>query len=223
MLFKKLQKHFKKKTFTPKEAADLGISARMLNHFLKKGEIHKVGRGLYSFIEFSTDEAEWKYYDLAIAAKSYKGAVICLVSALNYWNLTEEFERSFWLAFPNNRPAIKNESIKMYRPRNLIIGIIKIKLSGIDVKITDPERSIIDAFKYLDEESAITSLRLYLNQEENKIQMAKLIDYAIKLRELKILRIINAMASSQAKSYPAIKGKAFKDTIREIRKVRKAI
>jgi predicted transcriptional regulator of viral defense system len=223
MLVNKLQKHFQKKTFTPKEAAALGISARMLNHFFKKGEIHKVGRGLYSFVEFSPDEADWKYYDLAMATKSYKGAVICLISALNYWNLTEEFERSFWLAFPNNRPAIKNEAIRMYRPRNLSIGVIEIKLAGVKVKITDIERSIIDAFKYLDEESSITSLRLYLAQEEGKIHMAKLIDYAIKLREIKILRIINEIASSQAKSYPVIKGQAFKDTIREISKMRKAI
>jgi predicted transcriptional regulator of viral defense system len=223
MLLNKLQKHFQQKTFTPKEAATLGISARMLNHFFKKGEIHKVGRGLYSFAKFSSDEADWKYHDLAMAAKSYKGAVICIISALNYWNLTEEFERTFWLAFPNNRPAIQNDLIRMYRPRNLIIGIIKIKLAGVEVKITDPERSIIDAFKYLDEESSITSLRLYLTQDESKIHMAKLIDYAIKLRELKILRIIRAMANSQAKSYPAIKGQAFKDTIREISKVRKVI
>jgi predicted transcriptional regulator of viral defense system len=222
MLINTLKEHFRNKTFTPKEAAAFGVSSRMLTHFLKQGAIYKVARGFYSFKETGT-EADWKYYDLVMAAKSYKGSVVCLISALEYWSLTEEFARGYWLAFPNNRPAIKNELIKMYRPRNLELGVIEVKIAGEKVKITDPERSIIDAFKYLDEESSITSLRLYLAQEENKIDMKKLIDYAITLRELKLLRIINETASREVKSYPSIKGKAFADTIKEISKVRKVI
>ena len=41
----------------------------------------------------------------------------------------------------------------MIRPRNLELGIIKIQLSGVVVKVTDPERIIVDSFKYLDGES----------------------------------------------------------------------
>lgn len=41
----------------------------------------------------------------------------------------------------------------MIRPRKLELGIIKIQLSGVVVKITDPERIIMDAFKYLNGES----------------------------------------------------------------------
>jgi hypothetical protein len=108
----------------------------------------------------------------------------------------------------------------MYRPRNLELGIIKIQLSGVEVKITDPERSLIDAFKYLDEESSVTSLRMYLNQEESKVNVTKLVDYALKLKQVKLLRILKQVASAQAKSYPGLKDKAFRETIKAMPKMR---
>lgn len=220
MIIEKLKEKYSVGTFSSKAAEELGISARMLSYLIKKGEIQRISRGLYALAGVDPSGPDWKYYDLATTASSYKDAVICLVSALTYWEMTEEFARSYWLAFPNNHPPIKNEMVRMYRPRNLETGIVKIKLSGVDVRMTDPERSIVDAFKYLDEESAVTSLRFYLNQAESKINIAKLVKYALELKELKLIRILKDTASSQARSYPALKGKAFKDTIREISKIR---
>lgn len=220
MMIEKLKDKFSKGTFSSKDAEELGVSARMLTHLVKKGEIQRISRGLYSLAGVDPSGDDWKYYDLATTASSYKDAVICLISALNYWEITEEFARSFWLAFPNNHPPIKNPMVRMYRPRNLELGIMKIQLSGIEVKITDPERSIIDAFKYLDEESSVTSLRMYLNQEESKINVVKLVNYAVTLKEFKLLKILKDVASAQAKSYPALKEKAFRETIKAMSKIR---
>lgn len=220
MMIEKLKNKYPQDNFSTKDAGELGITPRMLTYFVKRGEIQRIGRGLYSLAGVDTSGEDWQYYDLALAASSYKDAVICLVSALNYWEITEEFARSFWLAFPNNHPPIRNPMVRMYRPRNLELGIIKIQLSGIEVKITDRERSIIDAFKYLDEESSVTSLRMYLNQEESKINVVKLINYAVTLKEVKLLKILKDVASAQAKSYPALKEKAFRETIKAMSKIR---
>lgn len=220
MMIDKLKERFSKVSFTSKDALELGVSARMLSHLHKKGEIQKINRSLYAISGVDTSGDDWTYYDLATASKSYKDAVVCLISALSYWQLTEEFARAHWLAFPNNHPPVKNELVRMYRPRNLETGVMKVNLSGVEVKITDPERSLVDAFKYLDEESALTSLRLYLGQEEAKINISKLIKYAVILKENKLIRILSETVASQVKSYPALKGKALKETIREISKVK---
>lgn len=220
MMIDKLKERFSKVSFTSKDALELGVSARMLSHLHKKGEIQKINRSLYAISGVDTSGDDWTYYDLATAAKSYKDAVVCLISALSYWQLTEEFARAHWLAFPNNHPPVKNELVRMYRPRNLETGVMKVNLSGVEVKITDPERSLVDAFKYLDEESALTSLRLYLDQEEAKINISKLIKYAVILKENKLIRILSQTVASQVKSYPALKGKALKETIRAISKVK---
>jgi hypothetical protein len=220
MVIEKLKNKFSQGTFSSKDAQEQGASARMLSYLVKKGEIQRISRGLYALTGVDPSGADWKYYDLATTASSYKDAVICLISALSYWEMTEELARSFWLAFPNNHPPVKNEMVRMIRPRNLETGVIKIKLSGVEVKITDPERSLVDAFKYLDVESAVTSLRFYLGQKESKINMAKLINCAVQMKELKILKILKDTASSQARSYPSLKGKAFKDAIKEFSKIR---
>ena len=47
--------------------------------------------------------------DLAHASKSYKGSAICLLSALSYWELTDEIPRQYWLAIPNNQPKKKTD------------------------------------------------------------------------------------------------------------------
>jgi predicted transcriptional regulator of viral defense system len=220
MLMDRIKGKFPKSAFTSREADELGISARMLTHLVKTGEIQRISRGLYSLAGVQPSGDDWRFYDLATTASSYKDAVICLISALSYWEITEEFARSFWLAFPNNHPPIKNPMVRMFRPRNLELGVIKIQLSDVEVKITDPERSIVDAFKYLDEESSVTSLRMYLNQEESKINVVKLVNYAVALKEFKLIKILKEIASAQAKSYPSLNEKAFRETIKAMSKIR---
>lgn len=222
MGIEQLQTKFPKRAFSSTEANDIGISARMLTYLVKKGEIQRISRGLYALAGIELGGGDWKYYDLATTANSYKDAVVCLISALSYWEMTEEVARSHWLAFPNNHPPVKNKMVKMLRPRNLESGVIKIKMSGIEVKITDRERSLIDAFKHLDEESAVTSFRFYLSQEESRINIPRLVKYAIQLKEVKLLKILKDLAAAQIKSYPALKGKAFKDVVKEISKLEKA-
>lgn len=220
MMIEKLKTNYSRESFSTKDAGELGITPRMLTYLVKRGEIQRIGRGLYALSGVDVSGEDWQYHDLALAASSYKDSVICLISALNYWEITEEFARSFWLAFPNNHPPVKNPIVRMYRPRNLELGVISIKLSGIDVKITDPERSVVDAFKQLDEESAVTSLRMYLGQDDSKINIAKLVSYAVELKESKILKILNDVASAQARSYPTLKEKSFRDTVKVISKIR---
>lgn len=220
MMIERLKSKYPEESFSTKDAGELGITPRMLTYLVKRGEIQRIGRGIYALAGVDASSEDWRFYDLALAASSYKDAVICLVSALSYWEITEEFARSFWLAFPNNHPPIKNAMVRMYRPRNLELGVIKIKLSGVEVKITDPERSIVDSFKQLDAESAVTSLRMYLGKADSKINIGKLVKYAVELKESKLLKILNDVASAQARSYPSLNEKTFRDTVRAISRIR---
>lgn len=220
MVLEKLKAKYSKKAFTTQNAEELGVSKRMLSYLVKRGELARIGRGRYTLPGVDAAGEDWKFFDLALVANTYKDATVCLISALSYWELTEEFPRAHWLAFPNNHPTVKNPMVRMYRPRNHDIGVMKIKLSGIDVRITDRERSMVDAFKYLEEESYLTSFKLYLEQEESKINIPRLINYAVELRELKLITLLSEIASAQAKSYPSLNAKAFRDTVKSISKIR---
>ena len=208
----RLKNNFLERRFTTDQAKSIGVSPRMLSYAVKMGQIERVGRGHYIFSDFNVDK-DFQFADLALKAASYKESVICLVSALNYWELTDEIAKQFWLAFPNNYPVPKKaEMVRVYRPRNLKTGVIEKVISGLRVKITDPERSIVDTFKNLDTESAITSLRYYLGQDEDKVKIGKLLEMATKLKARNLIKLLENITIAQAQDYPSLNAKIFKQS-----------
>jgi predicted transcriptional regulator of viral defense system len=200
-------------SFTTKDANNFGISSRMLSFYVDNGELERIGRGLYVFSDFSVDK-DFMYQDLALTAKSIKDSVICLVSALIYWDITEEFLGDFWLAIPNNHPIPKSsKNVRFIRPRDLKTGVITKEIAGQKIKITTPERSVCDAFKYLDEETAITSLRMYMSQNNNKQNIPKLLNTAVALKSIEVIKIMNEIAHAMSKHYPSMDRESFRDFV----------
>jgi predicted transcriptional regulator of viral defense system len=216
---KKLKKIVRNRCFTTKEANEIGVSSRMLSFYIEKKEIERVERGLYILPDCDVGE-EYSFHELALLSKSIKGSVICLISALNYWDMTDEIEREYWLAIPNNYPIPKGKKkVRFIRPRDLKTGVLEKEIANIKVKITTPERSVCEAFKYLDEEAAITSLSQYMTSDITDIN--KLMTMATMLKTNKLLAIMNELASSVGKSYPSMDKDKFKSYVKWLEKQRK--
>jgi predicted transcriptional regulator of viral defense system len=172
----------KKAVFSSAAGREAGIPPRMLIYFCAKGLVERVNRGMYKIknLDFGS-EFEWE--DLAVTALSIPNGVICLISALCYYGLTDEIMREFWIAIPHatTSPARKNAHI--VRMRNLSLGQITIKIGSQKLKIFDRERTVVDAFRYLDKETALKALQAYLKiSKERKPDIDKLLRYAKKLR-----------------------------------------
>lgn len=207
-----LKNEIRGKCFSTKEAGAYKVSSRMLSFYVKKGVLERVRRGYYVFPEFESDE-DFQFSDMVLNSKGIKESVICLISALSYWDITDEIPRSYWFAIPNNYSIPKDKNkIQIIRPRDLTSGVIWKKIAGQTVRITTPERSVCDAFKYLDEETAITSLRLYFDQDEEKVRINVLLEMASKLRSPKVVKIIKELTIAKAKDYPSIKKSVFQDS-----------
>lgn len=160
----------------------MGIPSRMLNYFCSKGLIERVSRGVYKVkdIRFGQD-IEWE--DLALTAMSIPNGIICLISALCYYDLTDEIMREFWIAVPHSTTSPKRTLTRIIRMRNITLGQSTAKIGKYDLKIFDRERTVVDAFRYLDKEIAIKALQLYLSQNKNvKPNIKKLLRYAKALR-----------------------------------------
>lgn len=96
----KIQALSKKPIFTSAQARAVGIPARMLAHFSKTGTIERISRGIYR-VTGSKSDIGFEWEDLAIIAMSIPDGVICLISALCYYELTDQIMREFWIAVPH--------------------------------------------------------------------------------------------------------------------------
>ena len=173
----------KKSVFTAAQGRSAGIPSRMLAYLCAKGQIERIRRGVYKIkgIEFDQD-FEWE--DLALTAMGIPNGIICLISALCYYDLTDEIMREFWIAVPHSTTSPIRENAHIVRMRNTSLGRTSVLIGNNDLKIFDRERTIVDAFRYLDKEIALKALQAYLKTtKETKPDIKKLMKYA------KILRV----------------------------------
>jgi len=190
---KGIKKLIKKPFFTIKEAEKQGISRRMLSYYVAKGEMERIARGIYCSSHYSADEKNLKWEELAVAVNNIRGGVICLVSALVYYDLTDEIMKEFWIAVDNNHSKAKFPLCRIIRMRNRVLGVNTIKMAGLKVKIFDRERTIIDSFRLLDFETAMKALKKYLQDRKEKPNINKLNKYIRELRASKVQEYITAL------------------------------
>ncbi|NGX43181.1 MAG: hypothetical protein K940chlam7_01472 [Chlamydiae bacterium] len=178
----KIECFAKKPVFTAAETREAGIPSRMLSHFCKKGIIERISRGIYMGTQADLDiEFEWE--DLALVAISIPKGVICLISALCYYDLTDQIMRKFWIAIPHASKSPQRSKTRIVRMRNIELGQTEIQIGDHFLKIFDRERTVVDAFRYLSQEIAIKALQAYLRPRgDHKPDLNKLVAYAKQLR-----------------------------------------
>jgi len=144
--------------------------------------IERVGRGLYRVAE-ATSGVDMDFEEIVLIASSIPRGVICLISALCYYHLTDQIMREYWIAVPNADKSPKRPHTRIVRMRNMSLGVRTVKMGKYKVKIFDRERTIVDAFRYLSDEVAIKALQAYLKPSpRQKADLPKLFRYAKALR-----------------------------------------
>jgi predicted transcriptional regulator of viral defense system len=115
--------------------------------------------------------------------RAYSKSVICLTSALSFYELTTYNPQEISIALPHNyrAPQMTHPPLRTYffHERFYGWGITTIKRKYGEIRIYEPEKTICDAFRYrnkLGEDLALEALRNYLNH--GKPDIGKLIEYA---------------------------------------------
>jgi predicted transcriptional regulator of viral defense system len=179
--------------FTTSDAAYHSISSRMLSYYVEKGILDRLAWGVYRTANYDPPSKHVQWEDLAIAASNIKNGVICLVSALSYYELTDDFMEEYWIAVPNKTVHASFPQSHIVRMRNMTTGVRKIKLANLNVKIFDMERTIIDSFRLLDFETAMKALKIYISGSKGKPKLNKISRYAKELRTPKVCDYITAL------------------------------
>lgn len=125
--------------FTYSEACNQGLTQYAIQKLLDAGVIQRIERGLYRSVE--EDLSDDELYRCAIKRVG-EPAVVCLLSALSFYELTDTIPKQVWLMVPKEK-RVKSTSVKLYRARNprWKVGIV----TKDGYSITSLERTIVDA------------------------------------------------------------------------------
>ena len=132
----------------PKDAVSGGYSRMYLAQLAKRGELRKIGRGLYaSPLRKETEES-----CLAEIATKHPRSVVCLLSALSLHGLTTQAPHEVWLAVGSKERAPKMDyppiRVVRFGGDTLTEGSAVKVIEGIPVQITNVPKTIADCFKF---------------------------------------------------------------------------
>lgn len=167
--------------FTNEQAEKQNVPRHVLAYLVKKERLERVFPGVYRFTEYEP-QVEFQWENLALVAASIPDGVICLISALCYYNLTDQVMREVWIAVPHESYAPKRPKTRIIRMRNTSLGKTSILLGEYKVQIFDRERCVVDAFRFLSKEIGIKAIKKYLQSTSIRPDLRKLATYAKKLR-----------------------------------------
>ena len=166
-----------------------GITRNTLYSMRDSGLVVPMARGLYRLAEM----APLSQSDLVTVAAKVPHAVIYLVSALSFHELTTQIPHEVWIAIPRNSepPRLDYPPIRVSRLTDVAFktGIEKHAVDGKTVSVYSREKTLADCFSRRNEvglDVAIEALKFYMAKGNVKVDL--IMEYATKLRVAKTMR-----------------------------------
>lgn len=171
------------------EAMGHGITRYMLYSLRDKGVIEQVSRGIYRLVELPPISNP----DLVTVSLRFPNAVICLVSALAYHEITTQIPHEVSVAVPRDSriPSLDYPPIQAHRFSNVAYkaGIEEHRIDEVPVKIYNPEKTLSDCFKFRNKigmDVVLEALKLYKTRK--KFHLNELLEYAKICRVERVMR-----------------------------------
>jgi len=161
------------------DAIRLGVPEHSIYEMVQRGDLVKEARGLYRL----ADSEPLGNPDLVQVSLLVPKGVICLISALYFYEITTQIPHSVYVALPQNagRPRIEYPPLEVFWVTTSLhsVGVDEQVLDGVKVKIYNREKTITDCFKFrkrIGEEIALEALKGYVGQPNMNVH--GLLEYA---------------------------------------------
>jgi predicted transcriptional regulator of viral defense system len=171
------------------EAIKSGIHPRIFYSLRDSGALEQLSRGVYRLSKTKPISNP----DLVTVAVRFPRAIICLVSALAFHQITTQIPHAVFIALEKGAetPRIEHPPISVHRfsKESLFAGIEKHKIDGVMVPIYNPEKTLADCFKFRNKigmDIVIEALKLYKTRK--KFNLGELIKYARICRVEKVMK-----------------------------------
>ncbi len=125
-----------------------GFYKAIIRETLKSGRIERISRGVYGLTEIP----DMAYPDLVTACFIIPRGVVCLITALSFYEVTDEIPRYIDIAIPaqTREKEIQNLPIRYYHfsQKSWEAGIEEHNIDGYKVRVYSLAKTIADCFKF---------------------------------------------------------------------------
>lgn len=180
------------------EAIKLGIHPLYLYRLRDEGILESLGRGVFRLASMP----DFSQPDLVLVAKRIPSGVICLISALSYYELTTQIPHFVSIALPRTSrlPQIDYPPLRCfwYSKASYEAGLETVSINGALVNIYNIEKTLADCLKFRNKigmDVVLEALREYWRK--GKTNLDKLYDYAKICRVEKVLQPIIETITSE--------------------------
>ena len=171
------------------DAIDRGISRYMFYKLRDEGVIESLSKGIYRLVDYPSLSNP----DLVTVAIRYPQAVVCLISALSFHQITTQIPHTVSIAIKKDArtPKLDYPPIETHKFSSIAYaaGIEKHIIDETTIKIYNAEKTIADCFKFrkkLGMDIVLEALKLY--KTRFNFSSSKLIGYGKICRVDKIMK-----------------------------------
>lgn len=147
-----------------RDLEERGLPRRYLSRLHERGELERLGRGLYALPGREITE----HHDLTLVAKRLPEAVVCLLSALRFHELTTQAPFEVWVALPTTAWEPEKDTVPLRTVRlsgnAFTAGVAEHVIDRVPVRVYGPAKTVADCFKFRNQiglDVALEALREY--------------------------------------------------------------
>jgi len=126
----------------------IGVPHVVLTRMVAAGRVERIARGLYRLPGAAASE----YESLATVAVKVPQAMFCLLSALQFHELTTQLPRQVWIAMPrgSHTPRLAYPPVKMVQMAGdaYATGIEEHEREGVKLRVYGVAKTVADCFKH---------------------------------------------------------------------------
>lgn len=129
------------------DVEEVGASRTLLPYLADKGELRRISRGAYALIDYVPEHETF-----LAAATAVPHGVICLLSALQFHEITTQMPMETWIAIKRGTrmPTRKGLNLEVVKLTGLAFseGIEEHDADGVPIRVYSPAKTVVDCFKF---------------------------------------------------------------------------
>jgi predicted transcriptional regulator of viral defense system len=157
----------------PRDIEAIGVPREYLLRLYRQGKLSRPRRGIYILPDAEITER----HSYAEVAKLVPSAVLCLLSALAFHQITTQSPAPVWIALRkgSRTPKVASPSLRIVRltEPSLTAGIEKHLVEGVPVQVYGAAKTVADCFKFRNKiglDVAIEALKDSLHQKKATVK-----------------------------------------------------